>query len=60
MTFATWLEQGTAANTAKIQRKGGLWRVTLYRNRRALAVYEHRQLRGACAMVLGASIPAAP
>ena len=55
MTLLEALESGTY--TAKIQRKSGMWRVAVYHRRRLVRHYEHRELRGACALALGSSVP---
>lgn len=55
MTLLEALEAG--GHTAKIARKGGLWRITVYRRRHVIAVYEARELRAACALVVGSRLP---
>lgn len=55
MTLLEFVESVGAS--AKIQRKGGMWRIALYRNRKRIKLYEHRELRGACALALGSSVP---
>ena len=55
MTLLEALESG--GHTAKIARKSGRWRITVYRQRRSVAVYEARELRAACALVVGSRLP---
>lgn len=55
MTLLEALEIG--GYTAKIQRKHGQWRIAVYHRRRMVRHYEHRELRGACALALGSSVP---
>ena len=55
MTLLEALESG--GYTARIARKGGKWRVTVYRRRAVIAVYEARELRAACALVVGSRLP---
>lgn len=55
MTLQEAIESGQF--TAKIQRKDGMWRIALYRQRRMTTIYEARELRQACAIALGSTVP---
>ena len=55
MTLLEALETGRY--TAKIQRKSGQWRIAVYKGRRLVRHYEHRELRAACSIAVGSSLP---
>lgn len=55
MTLLEALETGRY--TAKIQRKAGQWRIAVYKGRRIIAHHEARELRAACSLAVGSSVP---